>query len=462
MPTIKEISIKDPSGSGFNNRDIGAEAQNVEVSYDASGNIIEDIHAAGVTVDHTQGVPKAFKDIQTDMGGKAPTNHAASDGTYGVASTANFGHVRVGAGLSDSSGTISVAYGNAANTACEGNDERLSDARNTPNKVTFNNGGSGDASGAEFNGSAAKTVSYNTIGAAPTSHASSATTYGVASTANYGHVKTSTGITNSSGTISVAYGTTAGTACQGNDSRLSNARTPTAHASTATTYGVATTAAYGHVKTSTGITNSSGTISVAYGTAAGTACQGNDSRLSNSRTPTAHAYSTTAYGGATASCFGHVKLSDTYTSNVGAAANSIAASQTALYNVYTAYNNLRLTQKWYAGSFTAASNSYLNVTASDIEFMNNFVHVRLNLQCKAAFPTFQSVRVGTYNIQPYTGAKGMPASAVHIISDQGNPMFIEVGADNNTTGYAVIANRKNTMAVGDIVYVNDWFPLNFN
>ena len=31
-------------------------------------------------------------------------------------------------------------------------------------------------------------------------------------------------------TLSVTYGTTAGTAAQGNDSRLSNARTPTAHA----------------------------------------------------------------------------------------------------------------------------------------------------------------------------------------------------------------------------------------
>lgn len=45
----------------------------------------------------------------------------------------------------------------------------------------------------------------------------------------------------------------------------------------------ATTSVLGGVKTSTGITNSSGTISVTYGTAAGTACQGNDSRLSNSR-----------------------------------------------------------------------------------------------------------------------------------------------------------------------------------
>lgn len=45
----------------------------------------------------------------------------------------------------------------------------------------------------------------------------------------------------------------------------------------------ATSSVLGGVKTSTGITNSSGKISVTYGTAAGTACQGNDLRLSNSR-----------------------------------------------------------------------------------------------------------------------------------------------------------------------------------
>jgi hypothetical protein len=50
---------------------------------------------------------------------------------------------------------------------------------------------------------------------------------------------------------------------------------------------------FGLVKTSTGITNSSGTISVSYGTIAGTACQGNDSRLSDSRTPLAHTHAGT-------------------------------------------------------------------------------------------------------------------------------------------------------------------------
>lgn len=44
------------------------------------------------------------------------------------------------------------------------------------------------------------------------------------------------------------FGTTAGTICEGNDSRLSNARTPTAHSSTTTTYGSASQTNYGHVK----------------------------------------------------------------------------------------------------------------------------------------------------------------------------------------------------------------------
>jgi len=41
---------------------------------------------------------------------------------------------------------------------------------NNLNSVTFNNGGSGDASGTAYNGSTARTISYNTVGAAAASH----------------------------------------------------------------------------------------------------------------------------------------------------------------------------------------------------------------------------------------------------------------------------------------------------
>jgi hypothetical protein len=36
--------------------------------------------------------------------------------------------------------------------------------------LTFNNGGTGAGSGTSYNGTAARTISYNTIGAAPASH----------------------------------------------------------------------------------------------------------------------------------------------------------------------------------------------------------------------------------------------------------------------------------------------------
>ncbi len=53
----------------------------------------------------------------------------------------------------------------------------------------------------------------------------------------------------------------------------------------------ATTSTLGGVIVGTGLGVTSGTVSVSYGTSSGTAAQGNDSRLSDSRTPTTHASS---------------------------------------------------------------------------------------------------------------------------------------------------------------------------
>jgi hypothetical protein len=50
-------------------------------------------------------------------------------------------------------------------------------------------------------------------------------------------ISVGTGLATSGGALVVSYGTTSGTACQGNDARLSDARTPTAHKSTHATGG---------------------------------------------------------------------------------------------------------------------------------------------------------------------------------------------------------------------------------
>ena len=96
-------------------------------------------------------------------------------------------------------------------------------------------------------------LDHTDVGAAPASHTHSDATTSVAgfmsaadktkldgvasgATANTGTVTSvvgGTGLTGgtitATGTLAVSYGTTAGTACEGNDARLSDARTPTAH-----------------------------------------------------------------------------------------------------------------------------------------------------------------------------------------------------------------------------------------
>ena len=183
-----------------------------------------------------------------------------------------------GGGTLEADRTLTVKYGNTAGTACQGNDVRLADARTPkPHKATHQTGGSDAITPADI-GAAVKTI----------------------------QIKPGTGLTGggtleADRTLTVKYGNTAGTAWQGNDVRLADARTPKPHKATHQTGGsdAITPADIGaadktiQIKPGTGLTGggtleADRTLTVSYGTAAGTACQGNDARLSNARTPTAH------------------------------------------------------------------------------------------------------------------------------------------------------------------------------
>lgn len=65
----------------------------------------------------------------------------------------------------------------------------------------------------------------------------------------------------------------------------------------------------------------------------------NKTLLSNKYAAKSHAStSSSTYGCGTASSWGHVKLSDSYTSSAGAASSGVAASSKALYDAYTTLN----------------------------------------------------------------------------------------------------------------------------
>lgn len=106
-----------------------------------------------------------------------------------------------------------------------------------------------------------KVVNTALGGKAPTSHASTGTTYGAGNGTNYGHVKLSDSTSSTSGASSGVAATpaavksaydlanSANTAAS-NAQSSANGKAPTNHASTATTYGAGTGTNYGHVKLS--------------------------------------------------------------------------------------------------------------------------------------------------------------------------------------------------------------------
>ena len=169
-------------------------------------------------------------------------------------------------------------------------------------------------------------------------------------------------------TLTVKYGNTAGTACQGNDVRLADARTPKPHKATHQTGGsdAITPADIGaadktiQIKPGTGLTGggtleADRTLTVSYGTAAGTACQGNDARLSNARTPTAHK-ATHKTGG-----------TDALTpADIGAVPTTVQViARTGLSGGGSLTANRTLTVKYGTGAGTACQGNDARVTASE-------------------------------------------------------------------------------------------------
>lgn len=180
-------------------------------------------------------------------------------------------------------------------------------------------------------------------------------------------------------------GTTANTACAGNDSRLSNARPASdvyswAKQASKPSYSWSeitgkpssfTPASHTHnyIPTSASCNknwNWSGkngqpkwlwggddganmyvynpsNFSVNYANSAGSVAWANVSGKPSNYTPSSHASTATTYGKGTATNYGHVKLTDVYTSSLGDASSGVAPSQLALYGLY---NYVKTNELW--------------------------------------------------------------------------------------------------------------------
>ena len=84
----------------------------------------------------------------------------------------------------DMSGNLTMA-GTVAGTNITAGGNVTGSSASVANVVTFNNGGAGDASGTTFNGSAARTISHNTLGASPLAGSTSLVTTGTVTTGTW-------------------------------------------------------------------------------------------------------------------------------------------------------------------------------------------------------------------------------------------------------------------------------------
>jgi hypothetical protein len=348
---------------------------------------------------------------------------AQQDTLGSISSTGTIGVTASRPLITTTGGAITTGtFGSSATTFCEGNDSRLSDTRLTPNALTLASNGTGSAPGSTFNGSAARTISYNSVGAAAETH-----THGNISSG--GAIGATSGLPVITGTNGIlqtgTFGSTIGTFCQGNDARLSDTRNTsnaltfdgsgtgaaagsTFNGSAARTISFNTigAAASGHthgqitnagaIGTTSGlpiITGAGGVLQAgSFGTGATDFCAGNDSRLSNARTTVnALTFSNTGSGDASGTTFngsssrtlsynsiGAAPLaSPSFTGNVGIGATLETGSQISTGSAQVRVGGLRtgtgesLVDFYHAAGQIGARIVRYGGTDSNFEFQNN-------------------------------------------------------------------------------------------
>lgn len=389
----------------YNIKDISAKLRRLSASVtDATDATIPDSSVTYGLHSRLSAAETSIGNINTSLAGKAPTNHASTATTYGGGTGEKYGHVK-----------LSDLYASQANTT-----------------------GAASSVGAS---QLAVYNAYNTLNGAkaPNAHASTATTYGAGSSANYGHVKTyditntTTDPTTSTDTAQVAtrralYNIWKRLADKDSaqDTNIAG-KASISHASTTNSYGVGTTSRYGHLKISntyneTSPSESASGVSAAMA-ASSYALRAAYNSLKTSiagKAPTSHASTATTYGIGTASRYGHVKLSDTYTSGQ-TASNGVGASTKALYDVYSLVSGLQTTVNTlnskigayeinlrYATSYRYDADGVLHVTFSNVFIFSGVLRIVFKTRISTNISIFIDGYLagyiggpGTYNVNTF-------------------------------------------------------------
>ena len=315
-----------------------------------SGNLNGKTYSAGeaAAAAHTH---SQYLTAHQSITGKADIKHDSNTTAYGVGTTANYGHVKIVSGNMNTSTYSSYSAGVAAAAAHTHSQyltahQSITGKEDKSNKVT-----AWSTTTTDTNYPSEKLVKGSLDGKAPTSHVSSATTYGVGVTTAYGHVKIVSGNMNTSTYSSYSAGVAAAAAHTHSQYLTAHqsitGKADKKHDDSTTAYGVGTTANYGHVKIASGNMNTSTYSSYSAGIAAA-AAHTHSQYLTAHQSITGkadkkHDDSTTAYGVGTTANYGHVKIvsGNMNTSTYSSYSAGIAAAAAHTHSQYlTAHQSI--------------------------------------------------------------------------------------------------------------------------
>lgn len=335
---------------------------------------------------------------------------------------------------------------------------------------------------------------------APTSHASTATTYGAGTSSNYGHLKLSASTTST-------LGTSGGTAATPSAVKAVKDAIPTTTSELTNDSGFITdagvtsfngdtgaityTAPVASVNGSTGdvtisvptatsdLTNDSGFITSASVPSASTTTPSMDGTASygsgttwaradhvhptdTSRAPTSHASTATTYGIGTSSNYGHVKLSDS-TSSTSSTSSGVAATPAAVKAAYDLANGKQdplaeIRQTWYGTCGTTASTQAKTVSITGITALTAGLAISVKFTYAQTYngqPTLNVSSLGAKNIvrMGTTAAARYEWQAGEVIDFvyDGTSWVMVNGATATTTYYGMTVLSSSTTSTSEVM-----------
>jgi len=188
--------------------------------------------------------------------------------------------------------------------------------------------------------------------------------------------------------------------------------------------------------------------------------------------PKAHASSATTYGVGNADCYGHLKISDTYTS-VLSACTGVAASQMAVACVYSVANGKAAVGNTAGAALAATASAGTATTAARSDHVHAIpkcVHTSSDTSAWFVFSRYNTCSDSNYLLDVSNCCEGTNrygirvacATAATAATCAASSCYVDRGVSSNNYNWHLLFGYSNAAATCSGVYASCGCPLTFN